>query len=76
MRIRHACAGVVACIASLAAGDEVDTLIYSTGYLVLSGASPIDLGRDDVLPMRPETPADLAAFRARWDSLMAKARSR
>lgn len=56
-------------------GDEVDTLIYSTGYLVLSGASPIDLGRDDVLPMRPETPADLAAFRARWDSLMAKARS-
>jgi len=57
-------------------GDEVDTLIYSTEYAVLSGASPIDLGRDDVLPMRPETPADRAALRARWDSLMTAARSR
>ena len=57
-------------------GDEVDTLIYSTGYVVVSGASPIDLGRDDVLPMRPETPAEAAAFRARWDSLNARARSR
>jgi len=57
-------------------GDEVDTLIDSTGYGILIGASPIDLGRDDFLPMRPETPAEAAAFRARRDSLVASARSR